>query len=120
MILTEVAALFGKNLRLEDTACRYGGEEFCIICPDAGLKDAFALAEKLRLEVSRLTLEDNGQALGNITISTGIAIYPNHGVTTQQLLINADKALYYAKNRGRNTTVVANQNQVSQSQKPSN
>ena len=48
IVLFEVAKLFQSNIRLEDIACRYGGEEFCIICPDTGLKESFLLAEKLR------------------------------------------------------------------------
>ncbi len=110
IVLTEVAKLFNENLRLEDIACRFGGEEFCIICPDTGLKDAYTLAEKLRITISGLTLSEEGQDYGKVTISTGIAIYPNHANNAQQMITQADKALYEAKNRGRNTTAVAKSN----------
>ncbi len=115
LVLTEVAELYRTNLRLEDIACRFGGEEFCIICPDTGLKDAYALAEKLRVGVSELVLTDDQLRLSNVTISTGIAVYPNHASTSQQLLIEADKALYSAKKRGRNTTVVCQNTLYSES-----
>jgi diguanylate cyclase (GGDEF)-like protein len=115
LVLTEVAELFRSNLRLEDIACRFGGEEFCIICPDTGLKDAYLLAEKLRVGVSELVLTDEQLSLSSVTISTGIAVYPNHAIKSQQLLIEADKALYSAKKRGRNTTVVCQKAQYGES-----
>ena len=110
MVLTTVSDLFKNNLRLEDIACRYGGEEFFIICPDTSLRDAFVLAEKLIKGISELTLSYEEQDVGNITSSVGVAIYPNHGLSTQQLIVQADKALYAAKNRGRNCAVVAQAN----------
>ncbi len=115
LVLTEVAKLFNTNLRLEDIACRFGGEEFCIICPDTGLKDAYTLAEKLRTCVSELEITDKDYHLNAVTISVGIAIYPNHAISRQQLLSQADKALYSAKNRGRNTTVVSQHSQYGKS-----
>jgi len=107
VVLTQVSEEFSTNLRLEDIACRYGGEEFCIICPESSLPDAFALAEKLRDRISQLTLQYQGQSLGIITMSVGISVFPNHGRTSQQLILQADKALYSAKNKGRNCTMVA-------------
>lgn len=115
LVLTEVAELFRSNLRLEDIACRFGGEEFCIICPDTGLKEAYMLAEKLRIGVSELVLTDEQLSLSSVTISTGISVYPNHATKSQQLLIEADKALYSAKKRGRNTTVVSQNTQYGES-----
>ncbi len=110
IVLTQVAELFKSNLRLEDIACRYGGEEFFIICPDTNLRDAYVLAEKLLTCINQLSISYEGQNLGTITSSVGVAIYPNHALSTQQLIIQADKALYAAKNRGRNCAVVAQAN----------
>lgn len=110
MVLIAVADLFIKNVRLEDNACRYGGEEFCIICPDTDLRDAYVLAEKLRNEIAQLQLSYEEKDLGKITISVGVAIFPNHANNTHDLIIQADKALYTAKRQGRNTTVVAQAN----------
>ncbi len=109
-VLTNVAEQFKNNLRLEDMACRYGGEEFVIICPDTSLRDAYVLAEKLRRCINELKLFHEQQSLGTITMSVGMAIFPNHALTTQELIMQADKALYSAKNRGRNCTVVAQTN----------
>ncbi|MCJ8319430.1 MAG: sensor domain-containing diguanylate cyclase [Colwellia sp.] len=109
-VLKNIAEQFKSNLRLEDIACRYGGEEFIIICPDTNLRDAYVLAEKLINCINGLCLSCEEQNLGTITLSIGVAIYPNHAVSTQQLIIQADKALYAAKNRGRNCAVVAQAN----------
>lgn len=105
-VLEMVAEQFKRNLRLEDIACRYGGEEFCIICPDTGLKEAHSLAEKLRHCVAEQIITYQGQELDRVTLSIGIAIYPNHGQSSNELLQQADKALYKAKEQGRNCTVV--------------
>lgn len=115
LVLTEMAELLKSNIRMEDIACRFGGEEFCIICPDTGLTDGYALAEKLRNKVSQLNLEECGNTLGQVTISTGISIYPNNGVNVQQLLIAADEALYCAKRDGRNTTIASKNYTTNQS-----
>jgi len=105
-ILEMVAEQFKRNLRLEDIACRYGGEEFCIICPDTGLKDAYILAEKLRACVAEHEVTYQAKKLDRVTLSIGIATYPNHGQSSSELLQQADKALYNAKEQGRNCTVV--------------
>jgi diguanylate cyclase (GGDEF)-like protein len=107
MVLQEVAKQFKENLRLEDIASRYGGEEFCIVCPDTGLREAFALAEKLRCCISKRVLTFKSLELEPVTMSIGIAIFPNHAVTSTELMAQADKALYVAKRKGRNCTVVA-------------
>jgi diguanylate cyclase (GGDEF)-like protein len=107
MVLQEVAKQFKENLRLEDIASRYGGEEFCIVCPDTGLREAFVLAEKLRCCISKRVLTFNSIELESVTMSIGIAIYPNHALTSTELMAQADKALYVAKRKGRDCTVVA-------------
>ncbi len=105
-VLEMVADQFKMNLRLEDIACRYGGEEFCIICPDTGLKEAHILAEKLRYCVAEQKITYHAQELDSVTLSIGIANYPNHGQSSNDLLQQADNALYKAKEQGRNCTVV--------------
>jgi len=107
MILQEVARQFKENLRLEDIACRYGGEEFCIVCPDTGLREAFVLAEKLRSCISEQVLIYKSTKLESVTMSIGIAIFPIHASTSTELMAQADKALYVAKRKGRNCTVVS-------------
>jgi len=105
-VLVMVAEQFLLNLRLEDIACRYGGEEFCILCPDTGLREAHVLAEKLRQCVAEQQIIYQGNSLDSVTLSIGISIYPNHGHSSDELLQQADKALYNAKDQGRNCTVV--------------
>jgi len=106
LVLTEVAGEFRENLRLEDIACRYGGEEFCIICPDTLLREAYLLSEKLRKKIGELSIQYQGKKLDSITMSIGVAIYPNHADNEDNLIVKADQALYLAKNNGRNCTVV--------------
>ena len=105
-VLVMVAKQFTMNLRLEDIACRFGGEEFCILCPETGLREAHILAEKLRKCVARQQIIYQGNPLEKVTLSIGISIYPNHGHSSNDLLQQADKALYHAKDQGRNCTVV--------------
>ena len=105
-VLVMVAKQFKINLRLEDIACRYGGEEFCILCPDTGVREAHVLAEKLRKCVAEQKIKYQDNYLEKVTLSIGISIYPNHGDSSNELIQQADKALYNAKDQGRNCTVV--------------
>jgi diguanylate cyclase (GGDEF)-like protein len=105
-VLMMVSQQFKDNLRLEDIACRYGGEEFCIICPDINLKDAHQLAEKLREAIAIQEVNYQNSNLGRVTLSIGISMFPHHGKFTHKLIQQADKALYQAKDQGRNRTVM--------------
>jgi diguanylate cyclase (GGDEF)-like protein len=96
-----------EYLRKEDIACRYGGEEFCILFCESSLDDAVRRAEQLRSEVSHLIVHHGGQHLGEITISAGVASYPTHGSVLSELITAADSALYQAKAAGRNRVVTA-------------
>lgn len=107
LVLKMVADVFKHNLRLSDVACRYGGEEFCIICPDTNLREAYLLAEKLRELIEDLVICHQQQQIDTLTTSIGIAMYPRNGVTGTKLLHLADQALYQAKNNGRNQVVVS-------------
>ncbi len=106
-VLQKVGLLFQKNTRDSDICCRYGGEEFMLIVPDASLEDALEQAEQLRQEVKNLNVEHLHQLLGNITISLGVACFPEHGKTSEQLIQSADIALNYAKTSGRDRVAVA-------------
>jgi len=83
-------------------ACRIGGEEFSILLPNADRTRAMAVAEDLREAISETRVKYIGGPLPKVTISTGIAIYPTHGTTAQDLIKGADVALYQAKKEGRN------------------
>jgi len=78
-----------------------------LIVPDASLEDALEQAEQLRQEVKNLNVEHLHQLLGNITISLGVACFPEHGKTSEQLIQSADIALNYAKTSGRDRVAVA-------------
>lgn len=107
-VLRSVAEALAQALRGEDIFCRYGGEEFLAILPEISLEDAAGRAEALREIVSRTQLRYGGAALPEITVSVGVAAYPDHGPSGELLLKAADRALYSAKRQGRNRVVVDN------------
>lgn len=108
----EVLKVLGKflktSIRGSDIACRYGGEEFALVLPEATLESATERAKLLSEKIRFLSLEFNDVPLGNITLSLGISLYPEHGESPQSLLLAADMALYRAKSEGRDRVCVAN------------
>jgi diguanylate cyclase (GGDEF)-like protein len=102
-----VGALLQRQTRAEDIACRYGGEEFALILLDASAEDTEERAKLLRDETARLRVEYGQQPLGNVTISVGVAVFPEHGETAEALLKASDAALYRAKAGGRDRVMVA-------------
>ena len=107
IVLKRIAETVLANIRPSDIACRYGGEEFTIVLPDTQLEIANARAESLREAVSLTELQHNGKDLGNVTISLGVASYPQHGATRDTLIKSADEASYQAKQAGKNRVVLA-------------
>jgi diguanylate cyclase (GGDEF)-like protein/PAS domain S-box-containing protein len=106
-LLHELGQFVQRNIRGEDIACRYGGEEFMVILPDISLVVAQQRAEQLQQEVKKLQVQDAGQSFEGITLSLGVAIYPLHGHTLDAVLRAADSALYRAKHEGRDRVVIA-------------
>ena len=106
-LLREVGSLLKKQVRGEDIPCRYGGEEFLLIMSGAPLDIARQRAERLREAVKQLRINFNGQPLGTVTISIGVAMYPEQGSDAESVLRSADKALYKAKESGRDRVVLA-------------
>jgi diguanylate cyclase (GGDEF)-like protein len=106
-VLREVGALLNIRIRGGDIACRYGGEEFTLILPEMPLATVRQRVDALRLGISQFDMRHRGQSLGSITISAGIAMFPEHGTTGETLLDAADKALYRAKAEGRDRAVAA-------------
>jgi diguanylate cyclase (GGDEF)-like protein/PAS domain S-box-containing protein len=106
-ILRELGKFLQSHIRGEDTACRYGGEEFILIMPDVFLEAAKSRAEQLRHAARELRVEDGGQSFAGITLSIGVALYPLHGRTIENVLRAADSALYRAKQEGRDRVVIA-------------
>ncbi len=100
-VLAEVGRTIMESVRAYDVGCRIGGEEFAVILPDTGLSGAWVVAERMRTAVSTIT----EQALPPVTISLGIAVFPEDANTLQELVRKADDAMYAAKDAGRNTTM---------------
>jgi diguanylate cyclase (GGDEF)-like protein/PAS domain S-box-containing protein len=106
-LLRGLGAFLQQNIRANDIACRYGGEEFTLILPDSSLEDTRRRAEELREGVRALVVRYRQELLGGITLSIGVAAYPDHGTSGDELLHEADRALYRAKGAGRNRVAVA-------------
>jgi diguanylate cyclase (GGDEF)-like protein len=102
-----VGQFLQSNVRAEDIACRFGGEEFVVILPKANAEDTRRRAEALRLGIRSLRAEHGGPTFPTLTMSIGVAAYPSHGATGESLLRAADEALYQAKGEGRDRVVVA-------------
>jgi len=104
-------AIFGEYLessvRSGDIACRYGGDEFVVVLPNATLPDTVERATQIREGMKRLVVQYRGQTLGNITASMGISAFPEHGEDMEEILRAADNALYVAKDHGRDRVVIA-------------
>jgi len=105
VVLKNIARQFEAFTRSGDILVRYGGEEFLLVLPNQPKIAAIQIAERLRNTVQHLSIEDNGSFLA-VTISCGISEFPTDSEKETQVLAHADKALYAAKNRGRNKVVV--------------
>ena len=106
-ILRTFADVLRKYLRKSDISCRYGGDEFVLIMPDSSIDDTQQRVEQISTFLKELQqVQHAGQQLGMITLSAGIASMPEHGSTESELLTAADKAMYTAKQGGRNRIVV--------------
>ncbi|MGH9795562.1 MAG: diguanylate cyclase, partial [Candidatus Acidiferrales bacterium] len=104
-LLRELGAFLQRHTRGDDIACRYGGEEFTVILPEAPLEVSRQRAEHMCEEVRRLALQGDPERA--VTISFGVAGFPEHGVNAMDLLRAADRALYRAKAAGRNRVMLA-------------
>lgn len=100
-VLTELSDLLENETRSADICCRYGGEEFIVILPLTEIDEALEIAERLRKQIMRIRVD--GRA---ITASLGVSSCDENTVTPHDLIKKADKALYQAKNKGKNKVVV--------------
>jgi diguanylate cyclase (GGDEF)-like protein len=107
MVLQSLADVFLNFFRSTDICCRYGGEEFAVILPESSAQDAAIRSDALRSEVKCLRLQYKNQVLGPITLSVGVAAFPEHGSSSAELLKIADQCLYESKTRGRDVVTVA-------------
>ena len=99
--LVKIAEVFRRTTRQVDCVARYGGEEFVVMLLEANMATATLVAERIR---ARVAAEDLGE--GKLTLSIGLAEYPDGGDTPEELIASADAAMYKAKNAGRNQVVV--------------
>jgi diguanylate cyclase (GGDEF)-like protein len=109
ILLKRLSRLLENNTRSIDILARYGGEEFCVVLPETSVAEAELVAERIRREV-RETLHYHNQedgSEGKVTISIGISTFPTDGSNKTMLLAASDKALYRAKQTGRNRVVLA-------------
>jgi diguanylate cyclase (GGDEF)-like protein/PAS domain S-box-containing protein len=112
-VLQYIAKFMEESIRRGDVLCRYGGEEFVIFMPNALVEVAYQRAESLRNKLANAFIEYEGLYL-KTSFSAGVAGFPAHGSTSDAILNAADKALYQAKNSGRNRVVLygVNEQQV--------
>jgi diguanylate cyclase (GGDEF)-like protein len=103
-VLRQVSSLFHQQLRKIDVVCRYGGEEFGIVLTQTNASHAVSVAEKLRRMVEQWQFPGVPQT---VTISAGVAAFPDHGTTRDELVRAADNGLYAAKQAGRNRIALA-------------
>ncbi len=98
--LAKTGAALMETVRTYDVACRIGGEEFAVILPDTDRAGAYAVAERIRGAVATITDPE----LPPVTVSLGVAVFPEDADTLKELVTRADDAMYAAKAAGRNTT----------------
>ena len=96
------------HVRGEDIACRYGGDEFIVILPDASREVTCKRAELLSEYASNFVIPFEGKTLEQVTLSLGVAVFPKDGSTCAAILSTADRALYRAKQEGKGKIVLAN------------
>ena len=101
-VLRQVAQTLKKNSRTTDFVCRYGGEEMSIILPNTKAEEALMLANRICAAVSEKPFHLTPVDTAPVTISLGVATFPENAQTPQDLIEWADKGLYYAKEHGRN------------------
>ena len=107
LVLQTMGGIFRSHFRGDDVICRYGGEEFAIILPESSAPDALRRTEELQAATRDLKLVHRGRPLDTVTLSAGIAGFPDHGQSAQELLDRADRCLYQSKANGRDCVTVA-------------
>ncbi len=101
-----LATQIQNMIRNEDFCCRYGGDEFIVVLTKANIKDAVKRVEQWRKSLNNHPLEVDGDKKIQVKFTAGVAIFPAHGTSMEEVLNYADVALYRAKTQGRNCTVV--------------
>jgi diguanylate cyclase (GGDEF)-like protein/PAS domain S-box-containing protein len=105
--LRRIGRFLAAAVRGEDVACRFGGEEFVVVLPKTSLDDTRSRAEAMREGIKVPVLDEATHLYPSVTMSVGVAAYPEHGTSVEQLILAADSAMYLAKAQGRDRVVVA-------------
>lgn len=107
-LLRKLSEILHKAVRRSDFVARYGGEEFVIVMPNTPKKSASVYGETIRKYIEAFPFEGrDSQPLGKVTVSVGVATFPEDGAERPSLIQRADEAMYRAKNKGRNTVCLA-------------
>ncbi|MCI5137363.1 MAG: GGDEF domain-containing protein [Candidatus Electrothrix sp. AR1] len=105
MLIVSISEIMRSELREEDMLARFGGDEFVAFLPDTTCQKAWVIAERMRIKIAQAPLNYEGNAL-SVTVSCGIACYPEHGQDLTQVMKMADKALYKSKGYGKNQCTI--------------
>jgi diguanylate cyclase (GGDEF)-like protein len=105
-MLVEIGRILKAQVRRSDYAFRYGGDEFVVILPGTDAAGACIAAERLRAQVEKNEFLVDGESL-KLTLSIGLATYPDHAKTYKDIIKMADEAMYCGKNKSRNIVFVA-------------
>lgn len=110
IILSEIASVINSNIRESDVVCRFGGDEFAYLLPFTSSVEAVPLAERIKKSVSQyVSLKNSIEEPVHLTLSIGIASFPEHGQTAQEIISKADNALFFSKKNGKNRISIYNE-----------
>jgi diguanylate cyclase (GGDEF)-like protein len=107
-IIRQIGEVIAKNIRSSDIAARYGGDEFIVLLHETDPPSALHAAERIRMDIEKMAC-NVPDGTRSVTISTGIAGYPEHGPQIEDIISQADKALFIGKSQGKNRCTVAGQ-----------
>jgi diguanylate cyclase (GGDEF)-like protein/PAS domain S-box-containing protein len=107
ILLQELGHYIQSHTRSEDVASRYGGEEFTLVMPDSSEENTINRVDQIREGIKHLQTQYRGQPLGSVTVSFGVASFPDNGQTSDELLQKADDALYQSKKLGGDRVMAA-------------
>lgn len=106
LVLQSISNAIIKEVRMSDFAARYGGEEIAIILPSSDSEEAFIFSDRLRNHIHQIPLKVMGDRIEHVTISIGIASFPQDASDRRGLIETADQALYFAKDSGKNSAIL--------------